>query len=111
MAYAHTQVNIISKVYLQSDRRYNYTTPKSFLEQISLYSKLLKRKSAELASKIDRLENGLDKLKSTANQVGRRGLRILYEIIDWVRFNTERVYVSGGQFKRKISNPGSRIKN
>lgn len=70
MAYAHTQVNIISRVYLQSDRRYNYTTPKSFLEQISLYSKLLKRKSAELASKIDRLENGLEKLKSTANQVG-----------------------------------------
>lgn len=69
MAYAHTQVNIISRVYLQSDRRYNYTTPKSFLEQISLYSKLLRRKSAELASKIDRLENGLEKLKSTANQV------------------------------------------
>lgn len=69
MAYAHTQVNIISRVYLQSDRRYNYTTPKSFLEQISLYSKLLRRKSAELASKIDRLENGLEKLKSTASQV------------------------------------------
>lgn len=69
MGYAHTQVNIISRIYLQSDRRYNYTTPKSFLEQISLYSKLLRRKSAELASKIDRLENGLEKLKSTANQV------------------------------------------
>lgn len=69
MGYAHTQVNIISRVYLQSDRRYNYTTPKSFLEQISLYSKLLRRKSAELASKIDRLENGLEKLKSTASQV------------------------------------------
>lgn len=69
MAYAHTQVNIISRTYLQSDRRYNYTTPKSFLEQISLYSKLLRRKSSELASKIDRLENGLEKLKSTANQV------------------------------------------
>lgn len=69
MAYAHTQVNIISRIYLQSDRRYNYTTPKSFLEQISLYSKLLRRKSSELASKIDRLENGLEKLKSTANQV------------------------------------------
>lgn len=69
MSYAHTQVNSISRVYLQSDRRYNYTTPKSFLEQISLYSKLLRRKSAELAGKINRLENGLEKLKSTASQV------------------------------------------
>ncbi|KAG8321107.1 hypothetical protein J6590_052483 [Homalodisca vitripennis] len=69
MAYVHIQVNATSRVYLQSERRYNYTTPKSFLEQISLYSKLLEMKSAELASKVDRLENGLDKLKSTAEQV------------------------------------------
>lgn len=80
MAYAHTQVNIISRIYLQSDRRYNYTTPKSFLEQISLYSKLLRRKSAELASKIDRLENGLEKLKSTANQVSSNIFWKIYKI-------------------------------
>lgn len=69
MAYVHIQVNATSRVYLQSERRYNYTTPKSFLEQISLYSKLLQMKSAELASKVDRLENGLEKLKNTAEQV------------------------------------------
>ncbi|XP_075210990.1 dynein heavy chain at 93AB [Lycorma delicatula] len=69
MAYVHTQVNATSRVYLQSERRYNYTTPKSFLEQISLYSKLLQQKSTELAGKVDRLENGLEKLKSTADQV------------------------------------------
>lgn len=80
MAYAHTQVNIISRIYLQSDRRYNYTTPKSFLEQISLYSKLLRRKSAELASKIDRLENGLEKLKSTASQVSLYTYKLKYKI-------------------------------
>lgn len=69
MSYVHIQVNATSRVYLQSERRYNYTTPKSFLEQISLYSKLLQMKSAELASKVDRLENGLEKLKNTAEQV------------------------------------------
>nr|CAD7441487.1 unnamed protein product [Timema bartmani] len=70
MAFVHTAVNTMSKVYLQNERRYNYTTPKSYLEQISLYSKLLRLKSVELAGKVERLENGLEKLKSTAEQVG-----------------------------------------
>lgn len=69
MAFAHTSVNSMSRVYLQNERRYNYTTPKSFLEQISLYSKLLKMKSNELTGKVDRLQNGLEKLRSTAEQV------------------------------------------
>lgn len=69
MAHAHTTVNLASRQYLISERRYNYTTPKSFLEQISLYSKLLKNKAVELKARVERLENGLDKLKSTAVQV------------------------------------------
>lgn len=59
----------MSKQYLQSERRYNYTTPKSYLEQISLYAKLLKQKASDLQGKILRLENGLEKLRSTASQV------------------------------------------
>lgn len=69
MSYAHTSVNSISKVYLQNERRYNYTTPKSYLEQISLYGKLLTQKFSDLHKKVSRLENGLDKLRSTAAQV------------------------------------------
>ncbi|PSN46658.1 Dynein beta chain [Blattella germanica] len=69
MGFVHTSVNSMSRVYLQNERRYNYTTPKSFLEQISLYSKLLRQKTAELTGKVERLENGLDKLRSTAVQV------------------------------------------
>ncbi|CAH1391174.1 unnamed protein product [Nezara viridula] len=69
MAHVHSQVNQMSRLYLLYERRYNYTTPKSFLEQISLYSKLLIKKSKELAGKIDRLKNGLEKLRSTAQQV------------------------------------------
>lgn len=51
------------------NRRYNYTTPKSFLEQIALYGKLLALKNNELQASVERLENGLQKLKSTAAQV------------------------------------------
>ncbi|XP_063983406.1 dynein beta chain, ciliary [Diachasmimorpha longicaudata] len=69
MAHAHTTVNAASRAYLAGERRYNYTTPKSFLEQISLYTKLLKAKTSELRGRIERLENGLSKLKSTAAQV------------------------------------------
>ncbi|RDD42081.1 Dynein beta chain, ciliary [Trichoplax sp. H2] len=69
MAYVHTSVNEMSKVYLTNERRYNYTTPKSFLEQIKLYRNLLKKKSKELTSKMERLENGLLKLESTSSQV------------------------------------------
>ncbi|XP_040845777.1 dynein heavy chain 17, axonemal isoform X2 [Ochotona curzoniae] len=69
MSYVHTTVNEMSKVYLATERRYNYTTPKTFLEQIKLYQSLLARKRRELVAKIERLENGLMKLQSTASQV------------------------------------------
>lgn len=71
MAHAHTSVNAASRHYLASERRYNYTTPKSFLEQISLYTRLLKTKASELRGRVARLENGLEKLRSTAVQVDK----------------------------------------
>lgn len=37
MAAAHKSVNEMSAQYLQNERRYNYTTPKSYLELIALY--------------------------------------------------------------------------
>ncbi|XP_010211142.1 PREDICTED: dynein heavy chain 17, axonemal, partial [Tinamus guttatus] len=69
MSFVHTSVNEMSKTYLAMERRYNYTTPKTFLEQIKLYQNLLSKKRQELVAKIDRLENGLMKLQSTASQV------------------------------------------
>uniref|UniRef100_A0A672VBH7 Dynein axonemal heavy chain 17 n=1 Tax=Strigops habroptila TaxID=2489341 RepID=A0A672VBH7_STRHB len=69
MAYVHTSVNEVSQLYLSNERRYNYTTPKSFLEQIKLYQNLLLKKGKDLKAKMERLENGLEKLKSTSAQV------------------------------------------
>lgn len=70
MAFVHTSVNQMSQSYLTNEQRYNYTTPKSFLEFIRLYQSLLHRNGKELKSKIARLENGLLKLHSTSAQVG-----------------------------------------
>ncbi|TNN81601.1 Dynein heavy chain 9, axonemal [Liparis tanakae] len=69
MAYVHMSVNQRSGEYLANERRYNYTTPKSFLEQIKLYGSLLGQKSKDLTTKMERLENGLQKLNSTSAQV------------------------------------------
>nr|XP_023023241.1 dynein beta chain, ciliary-like [Leptinotarsa decemlineata] len=69
MSYVHTVVNEMSQVYLTNEKRYNYTTPKSFLEQIDLYSKLLGEKTAHIKDNIERLANGITKLASTSEDV------------------------------------------
>lgn len=69
MAYVHGTVNEMSQIYLQNERRYNYTTPKSFLELIALYSKFVKEKHTELNDRVHRLESGILKLAECAEQV------------------------------------------
>jgi dynein heavy chain len=53
-------------------RRYNYTTPKSYLELIGLYKILLERKRQELRGAKDRLQNGVEKIAQASAQVGGR---------------------------------------
>nr|XP_040021026.1 dynein heavy chain 11, axonemal isoform X2 [Gasterosteus aculeatus aculeatus] len=69
MAYVHTSVNHASEKYRRNERRYNYTTPKSFLQQITLYRNLLQKSRAQLLHKMNRLVSGLQKLQTTAVQV------------------------------------------
>ena len=54
---------------LQTEGRYAYTTPKSFLEQLQLFVRLLERQTSLLQAKVGRLENGLDRLRVAALQV------------------------------------------
>uniref|UniRef100_A0A182SXI4 Dynein heavy chain coiled coil stalk domain-containing protein n=1 Tax=Anopheles maculatus TaxID=74869 RepID=A0A182SXI4_9DIPT len=76
MSYVHGTVNEMSQTYLQNERRYNYTTPKSFLELISLYAKLLTDKTLELHDRIHRLESGILKLAECAKQVDSLQLQL-----------------------------------
>ncbi|KAI5108711.1 dynein beta chain, ciliary, partial [Silurus meridionalis] len=69
ISYAHTSVNEVSVKYQQNEKHFNYTTPKSFLEFMKLYGNLLATKRMELTRKMERLENGLQKLLTTASQV------------------------------------------
>lgn len=44
MSEVHLSIDVANKKYLQLERRYNYTTPKSFLELIDFYKKILGEK-------------------------------------------------------------------
>jgi dynein heavy chain len=56
-------VNKLSaKLYLQ-EKRYVYTTPKSFLELIKLFKSMLNQKRSDLLKNRERYETGLIKLK------------------------------------------------
>lgn len=69
MCNVHKSVNQVGLEYQASERRQNYTTPRSFLEQISLYENMLRKQHLSIQRKISRLENGLQKLESTSQQV------------------------------------------
>lgn len=89
MSFVHTSVTGISQRYRENDRRQNYTTPKSFLEQIKLYENLLRAKRTDLLAKMERLENGLQKLQSTAAQVDDLKLKLAAQEVELKQKNED----------------------
>lgn len=69
MSYVHCSVGIMSTKYKLNERRFNYTTPKTFLEQLYLYEKLLKQKKNENEINVERFQNGIRRLIRCAEQV------------------------------------------
>lgn len=62
---------------MEGARRYNYTTPKSYLELISLYKSLLAQKRTELKANKERLENGVDKIAQASAQARMTPLQVV----------------------------------
>jgi dynein heavy chain len=89
MSFAHIGVNAISRKYLTNEKRYNYTTPKSFLALISIYQDMLEKKASELTKSMDRLENGLTKLQATAGQVDDLKAKLAAQEIELKQKNEE----------------------
>lgn len=69
MAEVHISIAIANSDFLSQERRYNYTTPTSFLELIKFYIMLLGIKRGKITDQIDRLEIGLQIMKSTVDKV------------------------------------------
>ncbi|XP_069004796.1 dynein axonemal heavy chain 1 [Embiotoca jacksoni] len=57
--------------YLAELSRYNYVTPKSYLELLKIFSDLIGRRKQELCGARQRMKTGLDKLLSTADDVSK----------------------------------------
>eukprot|EP00928_Gymnodinium_smaydae_P090374 TRINITY_DN7418_c1_g1_i1.p1 TRINITY_DN7418_c1_g1~~TRINITY_DN7418_c1_g1_i1.p1 ORF type:complete len:1913 (-),score=434.08 TRINITY_DN7418_c1_g1_i1:413-5788(-) len=62
-------VNTICQDFIQKERRFAYTTPKSFLELIKLSQKMLEQQVGALQEKKARLMRGLVKLRETQDSV------------------------------------------
>jgi dynein heavy chain len=78
MADVHLSIADANIDFLRLERRFNYTTPTSFLELISFYRMLLDKKRDKITDQIDRLEIGLGIMKATIEQV--EGLQKLLDI-------------------------------
>uniref|UniRef100_A0A8C5QQJ6 Dynein axonemal heavy chain 1 n=1 Tax=Leptobrachium leishanense TaxID=445787 RepID=A0A8C5QQJ6_9ANUR len=67
----HQSVALKSKEYLAELSRHNYITPKSYLELLGIYSKLIGKKLMEIKTAKNRMKSGLDKLLHTAEDVAK----------------------------------------
>lgn len=69
MSDVHMSIKAAAKLFLQIERRFVFTTPKSFLEFKDYYNKLLAEKRLFIKNKIDKLEKGLNIIEATNEQV------------------------------------------
>jgi dynein heavy chain len=66
----HVSVETKTIEFYEMLRRKNYVTPTSYLELLSSFSKLIRVRRVEVATKKDRLQIGLNKLMETKDMVG-----------------------------------------
>ena len=71
MPYSFKSVNQICDMVKQKERRFVYTTPKSFLELIKLFKGMLGKKKNALLEAKERYEMGIVKLNETQEIVSK----------------------------------------
>eukprot|EP00928_Gymnodinium_smaydae_P048229 TRINITY_DN3222_c2_g1_i2.p1 TRINITY_DN3222_c2_g1~~TRINITY_DN3222_c2_g1_i2.p1 ORF type:complete len:2601 (+),score=892.36 TRINITY_DN3222_c2_g1_i2:138-7940(+) len=69
MPFSFESAGKVAQTFMQTERRFAYTTPKSFLELIKLYTTVVGKKVDALEDQKDRLTNGLEKLRKTQEDV------------------------------------------
>jgi len=72
----HTSVELMSDKFFASLRRRVYTTPKSYLDLISLYMKVLEIKRVEFTKNKNRLAIGLKKLNDTNTNIAELKVKL-----------------------------------
>jgi dynein heavy chain len=99
MSFVHRSVEEASVDFFSSERRYNYTTPKSFLDLISMYKSMLATKKGEIRVLKERLENGLEKMNSASEQVEELQVNLVkdMEIVEAKKAATDELIVVVGR--------------
>lgn len=69
MPFSFTVVNQYSELIKTQERRFVYTTPKSFLELVKLFKNMLGKKMTYLEDEKSKFEIGVAKLKDTEEAV------------------------------------------
>lgn len=77
----HAPARKASTDYYETQRRYNYVTPKSYLELIGFYKFLLDQKRTEVQRQIDRLDVGLSTLRKTAADVAELQVDLTHTMV------------------------------
>ncbi|CAJ1459802.1 unnamed protein product, partial [Effrenium voratum] len=90
-AEVHVSVYKANQRYLDEERRYNSTTPKSFLELISFYVRMLTEKQASVDYNVSRLERGLNIMRDVQNGVAdlKKDLEVTLVQVDEKKISTE----------------------
>ena len=65
----HNSVIELSDLYFIEEKRNVYLTPKTFLDNLSHFKQVLMEKQQETYSQLTRLQNGIDKLNLTNQQI------------------------------------------
>ena len=91
MPYSFGSVNGAAEAFYGAERRRVFSTPKTYLELLRLYARLLGQKSAEAGDGIDRLDGGLAKLKETGEAVAKleAALSVMLEEAEAKKENAE----------------------
>ena len=62
----HTSLKVFNESFYKQERRYNYTTPKSYLELINFFKMIVSSKDEEIEKQINRLSKGVEIVKDTS---------------------------------------------
>ena len=101
--FIHQSVERASKEFYDEQRRHVYVTPTSYLELLGTYIKLLDEKREEIGKLRGRLEVGLDKLETTAQdvEVMQKELVLLQPVLETTVQEANQMMLTIGEDKKK----------
>lgn len=90
--------------YLKSEKGYDYTPPKSFLELIKYFQELVGRKDGDITAQIKRLEKGLAVVANASGSISglKKEIEVKTVILEEEKKNTSEVLVRLEVDKKKL---------